>query len=88
VQEALTNALKHAPGSPVRVRLARQCSEVEIEVRNGRAASAALAAVPSGHGLVGLRERVSLFGGALDAGPTSDGGFVLAATLPVEEQTT
>jgi signal transduction histidine kinase len=88
VQEALTNALKHAPGSPVRVRLARQGSEVEIEVRNGRAASAALATVPGGHGLVGLRERVSLFGGALDAGPTSDGGFVLAATLPVEEQTT
>jgi signal transduction histidine kinase len=86
VQEALTNALKHAPGSPVRVRLARQGSEVEIEVRNGRAASATFAAVPSGHGLVGLRERVSLFGGALDAGPTSDGGFVLAATLPVEER--
>jgi signal transduction histidine kinase len=85
VQEALTNALKHAPGSPVRVRLARQGSDVEIEVRNGRAAAPALAAVPSGHGLVGLRERVSLFGGALDAGPTSDGGYVLAATLPVEE---
>ena len=89
MQEALTNALKHAPGSPVRVRLrAARAPSVEIEVRNGRAASAALAAVPSGHGLVGLRERVSLFGGALDAGPTSDGGFVLAATLPVEEQTT
>ncbi len=86
VQEALTNALKHAPGSPVHVRLGRQGSEVEIEVRNGRAASAPLAVAPSGHGLVGLRERVSLFGGALDAGPTSDGGFILAATLPVEEQ--
>jgi signal transduction histidine kinase len=86
VQEALTNALKHAPGSPVRVRLARQGSGIEIEVRNGRAASAAFGVAPSGHGLVGLRERVSLFGGALDAGPTSDGGFILAATLPVEEQ--
>ncbi len=83
VQEALTNALKHAPGSPVRIRLARHGSELEIEVRNGRADSAALALVPSGHGLVGLRERVSLFGGTLDAGPTPDGGFVLAATLPV-----
>ena len=87
VQEALTNALKHAPGSPVRVRLAREGSDVAIEVRNGPAASAAFAVVPGGHGLVGLRERVSLFGGALDAGPTADGGFVLAATLPMDEQT-
>ena len=87
VQEALTNALKHAPGSPVRIRLARHGSEVEIEVRNGRASSAALALVPSGHGLVGLRERVSLFGGTLDASPTADGGFVLAATLPVDAET-
>jgi signal transduction histidine kinase len=85
VQEALTNALKHAPGSPVHVRLARRGSDIEIEVRNGRASSAALAVVPSGHGLVGLRERVSLFGGALDAGPTADGGFILAATLPLED---
>ena len=86
VQEGLTNALKHAPGSPVRVRLAREGSDVAIEVRNGPAASAAFTVVPGGHGLVGLRERVSLFGGALDAGPTADGGFVLAATLPMEEQ--
>jgi signal transduction histidine kinase len=85
VQEALTNALKHAPGSPVRVRLARAGSEVAIEVRNGPAAAAGFAVAPGGHGLTGLRERVALFGGALDAGPTPDGGFVLAATLPVEE---
>ena len=83
MQEGLTNALKHAPGSPVRVRLARAGSDVAIEVRNGPAVSAAFAAVAGGHGLVGLRERVSLFGGALDAGPTADGGFVLAATIPV-----
>lgn len=81
VQEALTNALKHAPGSLVRVRLARQGSHVAIEVRNGPAASAALAEVPGGHGLVGLRERVTVFGGDLDAGPTLDGGFVVTATL-------
>lgn len=83
VQEALTNALKHAPGSTVCVRLARRGSEVAIEVRNGPAAAGALLAVPGGHGLVGLRERVSLFGGTLDAGPASDGGFVLNATLPM-----
>jgi signal transduction histidine kinase len=84
VQEALTNALKHAPGSPVRVTLGRQGPKFAIEVRNKRAAAAAVAAVPSGYGLVGLRERVSLFGGELDAGPTPDGGFMLVATLPVD----
>ena len=83
VQEGLTNVLKHAPGSPVRVRLARRESDVAIEVRNGRAPARTAAAVPSGHGLVGLRERVSLFGGNLAAGPSADGGFVLAATIPV-----
>ncbi|MGI8479019.1 MAG: sensor histidine kinase [Gaiellaceae bacterium] len=83
VQEALTNVLKHAPGSPVRVYLARHGSNVAIEVRNGPAASAALAGVPGGHGLVGLRERVTVFGGDIDAGPTLDGGFVVTATLPV-----
>lgn len=87
VQEGLTNALKHAPGSSVRVRLGRQGSQVAIEVRNGRATAAEVAAVPSGHGLVGLRERVSLFGGELDVGPTPDGGFILAATLPMEGET-
>ena len=84
VQEALTNALKHAPGSPVRVRLARRTSDLAIEVRNGPAtASGPAAAVASGHGLIGLRERVSLFGGNLEARPTEDGGFVLAAMIPV-----
>jgi signal transduction histidine kinase len=82
VQEALTNVLKHAPGSPVRVRLERQGSDLTIEVRNGPAASAALAGVPGGHGLVGLRERVTVFGGDLEARSTADGGFVVTATLP------
>jgi signal transduction histidine kinase len=85
VQEALTNVLKHAPGSPVQVRLARGPSEVAVEVRNGPAAAGPVRTVPSGHGLTGLRERVSVFGGSLDARPTADGGFVLSATMPVAE---
>jgi signal transduction histidine kinase len=84
VQEGLTNTLKHAPGSSVRVRLARDGGGVAIEVRNGRARSRPLTADTGGHGLVGLRERAALFGGRLDAGPTSDGGFRLAVTLPGE----
>lgn len=84
VQEGLTNALKHAPGCAVRIHVARRESEVAIEVRNGpAAASVAAAAVASGHGLIGLRERVSLFGGSLEARPTADGGFVLAAAIAV-----
>ena len=88
MQEALTNALKHAPRQPRPHPLACDGAEVAIEVRNGARLSAGLGLVPSGHGLVGLRERVSLFGGPLDAGPTPDGGFVLAATLPLDAQPT
>jgi signal transduction histidine kinase len=87
VQEGLTNALKHAPGSAVRVRLGLRESELAIEVRNGpAAASLPVTGVPSGHGLVGLRERVALFGGNLETRPTGDGGFVLAATIPVPSE--
>jgi signal transduction histidine kinase len=86
VQEGLTNALKHAPGSPVRVRLARCRSGVAIEVRNGPAAVRSAAAVAGGHGLIGLRERVSLFGGNLEARPSEDGGFVLAANIPIASE--
>jgi signal transduction histidine kinase len=85
VREALTNALKHAPGSTVHVRLTRTVAGVEVEVRNGPPASNGLAPMASGHGLTGLRERVAVTGGDLDAHPTGDGGFLLAATMPVAE---
>lgn len=85
VREALTNALKHAPGSPVRVRLTSTRCEVAVDVANGPAPTQRVPAVPSGHGLVGLRERVTVFGGSLDAGPTVDGGFLLTARMPVVE---
>jgi signal transduction histidine kinase len=85
VKEALTNALKHAPGSPVRIHLARTPSHVAVEIRNGPAPVRRPAAMPSGHGLTGLRERVSLFGGSFDAQPTADGGFFLTATMPIPE---
>ncbi len=83
VQEGLTNVLKHAPGSPVRVRLAGSCDVVAVEIENGRAPSNGRTAVTSGHGLAGLRERVTLFGGSLSARPSADGGFLLAATIPL-----
>jgi signal transduction histidine kinase len=82
VQEGLTNALKHAKGAhaEVIVRYADDGVEVAIEddgpgLANGDG---------MGHGLVGMRERVALYGGTLEAGPRPEGGFVLRAKLPVE----
>jgi signal transduction histidine kinase len=87
VQEALTNALKHAPGSPVTVSLGRRGVDLEIQVRNGPGRASPVTDVPSGQGLVGIRERVAVFGGTLRAAPTGDGGFELSATLPAAADT-
>jgi signal transduction histidine kinase len=84
VQEGLTNAIKHAPGAAIRVRLSTGSDEIKVEVRNEPAAtSSALAATGSGLGLEGMRERVQSLGGTLDAGPTSGGGWSLTARLPL-----
>ena len=70
IQEALTNAMKHAAGSVVRVRLAIRAGALEIDVRDGGAvAPLAAGGVGPGLGLAGMRERVEALGGALDAGP-------------------
>jgi signal transduction histidine kinase len=84
VQEALTNAHKHAPGSEVRIRV--QCGDdLVVSVRNSAPdgpLDGELAASGSGTGLRGLHERVAITGGTLDAGPCPDGGFEVRATLP------
>jgi signal transduction histidine kinase len=85
VQEALTNARRHAPGAPVDVRVVGDDAEVVVEVLNRRdGAIPAPRPESSGFGLVGMRERVRLLGGRLDAGPTDGGGFALTARLPLE----
>jgi signal transduction histidine kinase len=81
VQEALTNALKHA-GAPTTVTVALTGGEVCLEVRN--AAGRRARAEAGGHGLVGMRERAHLYGGIVEAGPCHDGGFVVRARLPVK----
>ncbi|WP_220505092.1 histidine kinase [Microbispora sp. H10830] len=84
LQEALTNAAKHAPGATVRVRLASDDGVVTLRVVNDPAPAAAPPGVASGgSGLVGLAERVRLAGGVLRAGPAPGGGFEVAAELPV-----
>jgi signal transduction histidine kinase len=84
VQEALTNVRRHAGGAPTRVRVRRADGSVEVEVVND-APTAPGEGPGGGHGLVGMRERVRLYGGSLDAGPAGDGGFAVRARLPVGE---
>jgi signal transduction histidine kinase len=82
VQEALTNANRHAPGAAVEVRVGWCGEELLVEVEDdGLGASAACG---SGHGLRGMQERVEMYGGELDVGPCRDGrGWRVAARLPI-----
>jgi signal transduction histidine kinase len=80
VQEALTNALKYAADRAASLRVRRTPSHLSIRAEN----AAGVGVVGgSGLGLLGMAERVSLFGGSLTHGPTGDGRFVLTATLPI-----
>jgi signal transduction histidine kinase len=84
IQEALTNALKHAGGAPTRVVVRFADGRLDLEVRNARG-QAAPEAEGAGRGLVGMRQRVAVFGGELEAGPLSDGGYAVRARLPLSE---
>ncbi|MGW1977102.1 sensor histidine kinase [Streptomyces sp. NPDC001889] len=81
VQEALTNAYKHAPGAPIAVALRYEPDALVAEIVSG-AASGAPAAVSGGQGLTGLRERARLVGGMVHTGPVPGGGFRVAGVLP------
>ena len=87
VQEGLSNAIRHAPGSHVQVHVANRADSLALEIRNDAVAPVLVPsgtrAAGGGHGLVGMRERATMLGGSLDAGPTGDGGFLVAAVLPV-----
>ena len=82
VQEALTNAGKHAPGAAVAVTLDYRPAELAVSVVNRRATRPPAGLPSGGHGLVGLRERVRTVGGDLSAEPRLDGGFRVEAVLP------
>ncbi|MFD4655270.1 sensor histidine kinase [Kitasatospora sp. NPDC058444] len=86
VQEALTNARKHAHAAPVTVRVGYGAPATTVEVRNGPGEETADGpGAGSGYGLVGLAERVDALGGHLDAGPDGGGGFRLSARLPAPD---
>jgi signal transduction histidine kinase len=81
VQEGLTNALKHADAATATVRVFYGERQLDVEVvDDGRGGNGG----GVGHGLVGLRERVALYGGELESGPRADGGWLLRARLPLE----
>ena len=81
VQEGLTNALKHAHASDADVIVRYRPDELEIEVRDNGQGSAT--SDGQGHGLVGVRERVKIYGGEMSAGTSTEGGFVLSTRLPI-----
>jgi len=83
VQEALTNTLRHAGPTNARVLLRYRPDALEVRVLDGGRGSAAAAPAAGGHGLVGMRERVALFGGELTAGAVPGGGFAVRAVLPL-----
>ena len=82
VQEALTNALKHAGQARARVRIHYGADSLELEITDDGAGAGA-GTTGSGHGLVGMRERVALYGGRLDASRGAEGGFAVRALLPI-----
>lgn len=85
VQEALSNVVRHAPDAPTRVSVSGDGDWLTVLVVNGppTATTSPLENTGTGHGLVGMRERVRLTGGTLDTGPLPDGGFRVAARLPL-----
>jgi signal transduction histidine kinase len=89
VQEALTNVVKHAGPAHAQVLVGYRDQDVTVEViDDGRGAVTSVSdgRVGTGHGLIGMRERVQVFGGDLQTGPRPGGGFRVAARLPLADQ--
>ncbi|MEV7194062.1 sensor histidine kinase [Streptomyces sp. NPDC093510] len=82
VQEALSNAIRHAPGSTVRIGLTYTRAGLAVRVTDSGARTAAPPSPGAGHGLLGMRERAAMLGGDLVTGPTPDGGYEVSAFLP------
>jgi signal transduction histidine kinase len=86
VQEALTNAIKHAGGATTRVELEWGGAELELRVTDRGDGGASPQLAGAGHGLIGMRERIRVHGGELDAGPREGGGFEVVARLPFADE--
>ena len=89
LQEALTNVARHAGPTTVKVEVAVEAGAVRLSVENDRGPGSTVSPpLTGGHGLQGMRERVQLYGGTLDAAPTPSGGWRVSACLPREQGTT
>jgi signal transduction histidine kinase len=84
IQEGLTNALKHAGPARARVYVSCSADDVEVEVIDDGGGLNGKGDSTGGHGLTGMRERVSMLGGQLEIGPRESGGFALRARLPLD----
>ncbi|MFD0267623.1 sensor histidine kinase [Streptomyces sp. NPDC127106] len=87
VQEALSNCLRHAPGSRVEVGIAYGPRELHLCIANTSPSRPAPPSQGAGHGLLGMRERAGMLGGELAAGPRPGGGYEVSAVLPTDPAT-
>jgi signal transduction histidine kinase len=85
VQEALSNTLRHAPGASARVEIGYVLGGLGLRVVNGPPPNPALVkpSPGAGHGITGMRERVTMLNGEMTADPTQEGGYEVAVFLPV-----
>jgi signal transduction histidine kinase len=84
IQEAVTNVLKHANATRLEVKVEYQADELELTIADNGAGAQQQAASSTGHGMIGMRERVEMLGGELGVGSSSLGGFTVRATLPIK----
>ena len=84
VQEGLTNVLKHAAGARVDVVVDHRPDRVRVEVRDSGGTRHTPPAPGGGHGLIGLRQRLAIYGGRLTAGTVDGGGYSLVAEVPAQ----
>lgn len=83
VQEVLTNTVKHAAGAGVSVTVTHGAADLRVEITDTGGTPTTSAASGDGHGLLGPRERLAVYGGTLRNGPTADGGYRVLARIPL-----
>ncbi|WP_306318435.1 MULTISPECIES: sensor histidine kinase [unclassified Streptomyces] len=88
VQEALSNTLRHAPGSQAAVEVSYVLGGLGLRIVNGPCTGLVKPSPGAGHGITGMRERVSMLGGEMTAGETADGGYEVTVFIPVGAATT
>jgi signal transduction histidine kinase len=86
VQEALTNAIKHAGGAATQVELTWAPDALELQIADDGDGGPSPQLTGAGHGLIGMHERVRVYGGELEAGPRPGGGFQVVARVPLEPE--